>query len=75
MLTIQNILDGAQTNGNGEINTANYSRNCILILYKIKGLQDQELCITIIECKIDLSSLFDISDQYARAQFKRANCS
>ena len=63
----KNILNDVQTVGNGEINTAkyNYSKNCILILYKLKGLKSNFLSIhqryfTILECKIDSSEISDL---------------
>ena len=43
MLIIKNILTDVETMGNGEINTAKhrYTKNCILILYKLKGLNSK----------------------------------
>ena len=52
----KDILNGVQTKGNGEINTTqhNYSKNCILILYKMKGLNNYQNYFTIKKYKIDL---------------------
>ena len=38
-ILFKNIFNDVQTIGKGEINTAyhNYSENCILILYQLKG--------------------------------------
>ena len=57
----KNIFDDVRTKGDGEINTAYYSRNCILIHYEFKSLKSKflfipEPYITIKECKIDLSN-------------------
>ena len=44
--------------------------------FKSKFLSISQLRLTIKECKIDLSNdiRFNLSDQYDRATFKRANC-
>ena len=75
LFTCKNILNDVQINDNGEINTAqhNYSKkNCILILFRLKGMKSKfllilRLYITIKECITDAGneSLFDLSDQYA----------
>ena len=65
---LKNVLN-VQTMSNEEINSAqhHYSKNCILILYNLKGLKRRiflsipQLSFTINECKIDSDLINRIS--------------